>query len=82
MDHLSLQGISDVAWSSDSRLLVSASDDKTLKVWDFNTVSILKKTWEAACTIQPMTNVWTILPSNYKSKCNGFKERLTIIQYF
>lgn len=25
-------GISDVAWSSDSRLIVSASDDKTLKV--------------------------------------------------
>jgi WD40 repeat protein len=27
-------GISDVAWSSDSRLLVSASDDKTLKIWE------------------------------------------------
>ena len=25
-------GISDVAWSSDSRFVVSASDDKTLKV--------------------------------------------------
>lgn len=28
-------GISDVAWSSDSRLIVSASDDKTLKVGKF-----------------------------------------------
>ena len=32
------QGISDVAWSTDSRLLTSASDDKTLKIWDFATV--------------------------------------------
>jgi len=31
-------GISDVSWSSDSRLLVSASDDKTLKVWELSTV--------------------------------------------
>lgn len=35
-------GISDVAWSSDSRLLVSASDDKTLKIWELSTVSSLK----------------------------------------
>lgn len=32
-------GISDVAWSSDSRLLVSASDDKTLKIWELSSVS-------------------------------------------
>ena len=36
------QGISDVSWSSDSKLLVSASDDKTLKIWDFATVSFMK----------------------------------------
>jgi len=35
-----LQGISDIAWSYDSKLLVSASDDKTLKMWDFASVSI------------------------------------------
>ena len=35
------QGISDVSWSSDSKLLVSASDDKTLKIWDFATVSLM-----------------------------------------
>jgi WD40 repeat protein len=32
-------GLSDVAWSTDSKLLVSASDDKTLKIWEFSTVS-------------------------------------------
>ena len=32
-------GISDVAWSTDSRLLVSASDDKTLKIWELASVS-------------------------------------------
>ena len=34
-------GISDVAWSSDSRLLVSASDDKTLKIWELSSVSYI-----------------------------------------
>ncbi|ODN04157.1 WD repeat-containing protein 5 [Orchesella cincta] len=32
------KGCSEVAWSSDSRLLVSASDDQQLKVWDVDTV--------------------------------------------
>ena len=34
------QGISDVAWSSDSQYLTSASDDKTIRIWDANIVSI------------------------------------------
>ena len=31
-------GVSDVAWAVDSRLLVSASDDKTLKIWELSSV--------------------------------------------
>ncbi len=34
------KGISDVAWSSDSRYVCSASDDKTIKIWDVTTVHI------------------------------------------
>ena len=32
------QGISDVAWSSDSKYVCSASDDKTIKIWNVSTV--------------------------------------------
>lgn len=39
MSHDLLQGISDVAWSQDSKYLVSASDDKTCKIWEAATVS-------------------------------------------
>ena len=35
-------GISDVAWSSDSNLLMSASDDKTLKIWNVSSGKCLK----------------------------------------
>ena len=31
-------GISDVAWSSDSAFLASASDDTTIRIWDVDTV--------------------------------------------
>jgi COMPASS component SWD3 len=32
------KGISDIAWSSNSTLLASGSDDKTVRLWDVNTV--------------------------------------------
>lgn len=35
------QGISDVAWSSDSQNLCSASDDRTIRIWSLATVSVL-----------------------------------------
>lgn len=31
-------GVSDVAWARDSRLLASASDDKSVRLWDTETV--------------------------------------------
>ncbi|KAL2339052.1 hypothetical protein Fmac_013498 [Flemingia macrophylla] len=43
------QGVSDLAFSSDSRFLVSASDDKTLRLWDVPTGSLIK-------TLQGHTN--------------------------
>ena len=47
-------GISDVAWSSDSRLLVSASDDKTLKIWELSSVSRLFLSQEFIFRLQIM----------------------------
>ena len=35
-------GISEIAWSNDSTLLCSASDDKTVKIWDVGTRKCLK----------------------------------------
>ncbi|KAJ8792393.1 hypothetical protein J1605_019612 [Eschrichtius robustus] len=40
------RGISDVAWSSDSNLLVSASDDKTLKIWDVSSFDESVRIWD------------------------------------
>jgi len=34
-------GISDVAWSSEGDFLASASDDKTVRIWDVNLVRFL-----------------------------------------
>jgi len=28
------EGISDIAWASDSRYICSGSDDKSIKIWD------------------------------------------------
>ena len=36
------KGISDIAWSSNSTLLASGSDDKTVRLWDVNTVSLCR----------------------------------------
>ena len=38
-----VQGISDVAWSHNSSMIVSASDDKSLKIWYVSEVSDI--TW-------------------------------------
>ncbi|UYV73291.1 hypothetical protein LAZ67_10002537 [Cordylochernes scorpioides] len=55
-------GISDVAWSSDSRLLVSASDDKTLKIWEMNSGLVLKTlrghtNYVFCCNFNPQSNL-------------------------
>lgn len=33
------EGISDIAWSSEGDFLASASDDKTVRIWDYNLVN-------------------------------------------
>lgn len=32
------EGVSDIAWSPDSELLASASDDKTIRIWHVDSV--------------------------------------------
>lgn len=34
-----VEGISDIAWSNDGAYLASASDDKTIRIWDTELVS-------------------------------------------
>lgn len=57
-----LKGISDVAWSTDSKYLVSASDDKSLKIWDFQTGKSLKTlkghtNYVFCCNFNPQSNL-------------------------
>lgn len=33
-----ISGISDISWSGDSQYLASASDDKTIRIWDIRSV--------------------------------------------
>ncbi|KAL2613117.1 hypothetical protein R1flu_024809 [Riccia fluitans] len=37
-----MRGISNFAWSSDSRYICTASDDQTLRIWDVNTGDSVK----------------------------------------
>lgn len=51
-----------MAWSSDSRLLVSGSDDKTLKVWELSTGKSLKtlkghSNYVFCCNFNPQSNL-------------------------
>jgi WD40 repeat protein len=34
------EGVSDIAWSGEGDLIASASDDKTVRIWDLNLVRV------------------------------------------
>lgn len=55
-------GVSDIAWSPDDRFLVSASDDRMLRLWDVETGAVLKtlkghKQSVFCCTFNPQGNM-------------------------
>ena len=57
-----VKGISDVCWSSDARLLCTASDDKTLKMWDFSSGKCVKtlkghNSYVFCCRFNPQSNI-------------------------
>ena len=67
-----IQGISDVSWSSDSHVLCSASDDKTLKIWDVATGKCLKtlkghSNYVFCCNFNPQSN---LIVSGSVSSCH------------
>lgn len=59
-------GVNDISWSSNSHLLVSSSDDRTVKIWDVNSVRFfLILTWIFSVVCYQLLSVYFLILYRY-----------------
>jgi COMPASS component SWD3 len=82
------EGISDIAWASDGEYIASASDDKTVKIWSMEEVSIRQVEakilrlssfsavkWRLSSAIQILFSAWTTIHTRTFSYLEGMMKQ-------